>query len=67
MSRWKEAFCPLCGLSQGKLSEYYKGIKWVKKIEPLEIPGVTDLKKVSVTVEYGKGKMYTLETVLSRY
>jgi prepilin-type N-terminal cleavage/methylation domain-containing protein len=59
---------PESGIFEGVFEEeYYKGIKWVKKIEPLEIPGVTDLKKVSVTVEYGKGKQYTLETVLSRY
>jgi prepilin-type N-terminal cleavage/methylation domain-containing protein len=59
---------PESGVFEGVFEEeYFKGIKWVKKIEPLEIPGVTDLKKVSVTVEYGRGRLYTLETVLSRY
>jgi prepilin-type N-terminal cleavage/methylation domain-containing protein len=59
---------PESGVFEGVFEdEYYKGLKWVKRIEPLEIPGVTDLKKVSVTVEYGSGKLYVLETVISRY
>jgi prepilin-type N-terminal cleavage/methylation domain-containing protein len=59
---------PESGVFEGVFEEeHFKGLAWVKRIGPLEIPGVTDLKQVSVTVDYGRGRLYTLDTVISRY
>jgi type II secretion system protein I len=59
---------PESGSFEGAFEEeYYRGIKWRKNVETLQIPGVNNLKTVTVTVEYGSGKTYVLETVISRY
>jgi type II secretion system protein I len=59
---------PESGISEGTFEEeYFKGLKWKKTVETLELPFIVDLKVVTVDVEWGKGKNYTLQTILSRY
>ncbi len=59
---------PESGISEGVFEEeYFKGLKWKKSVETLELPFIVDLKLVTVEVEWGKGENYTLETILSRY
>jgi type II secretion system protein I len=59
---------PESGLSDGEFEEeYFSGMKWYKRVETLNIPFVEDLKIVTVEVEYGNGRIYSLQTVMSQY
>jgi type II secretion system protein I len=59
---------PESGISDGTFEEeYFSGMKWNKRVETLNIPFVEDLKIVTVEVEWGDGRIYTLQTVLSMY
>jgi type II secretion system protein I len=59
---------PQSGTTDGTFEEeYFRGIKWKKVVESLDLPFVTDLKIVTVEVEWGNGETYALETVVSRY
>ena len=59
---------PESGLSDGEFEEeFFSGLKWNKRVETLNIPFVEDLKVVTVEVEYGNGRIYSLQTVMSMY
>jgi len=59
---------PESGSLEGTFDEnIYPDMKWKKSVEPLDIPFVSGLKLVSVEVEWGKGKKYSLKTIISRY
>ncbi len=59
---------PSSGSEEGVFEEeYFKGYRWKKSVEVLELPYIEELKLVTVTVEWGKTGSYTLQTVLSRY
>jgi len=47
--------------------EPFKGYRWEKSVEVMELPFVEELKLVTVTIRWGKNGSYTLQTVLSRY
>ncbi|MEM2983366.1 MAG: prepilin-type N-terminal cleavage/methylation domain-containing protein [Candidatus Bathyarchaeia archaeon] len=47
--------------------EPFKGYRWEKSVEVLELPYVEELKLVTVTISWGKNGSYSLQTVLSRY
>lgn len=59
---------PTSGKDEGMFEdEHFKGFRWEKTVEVLELPYVEELKLVTVTISWGKNGSYTLQTVLSRY
>jgi len=59
---------PESGSVEGTFDEnFYPGMKWKKNVESLDVPFISGLKMVSVEVEWGKGKKYSLKTIISRY
>ncbi|MFW6139078.1 MAG: type IV pilus modification PilV family protein [Spirochaetota bacterium] len=59
---------PTSGIFQGSFKEgEFGGLSWYKKIEPVRVPLLEELKLVTVSIKYGEGKKYTLQTVLSKY
>jgi hypothetical protein len=59
---------PQSGLEEGTFEDgVFEGFSWAKSIEVLELPFIEELKLVTVTISWGPGKEYTLQTVLSRY
>ena len=59
---------PESGILEGTFEEdYFEGLKWRKIIETFEFPFIVDLKIVSVEVEWGENKTYTLQTIVSPY
>ena len=59
---------PESGITEGTFEEeYFKGLKWKKEVGTLELPFIVDLKLVTVEVQWGKNRNYTLQTILSRY
>jgi prepilin-type N-terminal cleavage/methylation domain-containing protein len=59
---------PASGSDEGTFEDgVFEGFTWAKRIEELELPFIEELKLVTVTISWGSGKEYTLQTVLSRY
>jgi len=59
---------PSSGSEEGTFEDdVFEGLTWSKQVEVLELPYIEELKLVTVTVSWGTGKSYTLQTVLSRY
>jgi len=47
--------------------EIFKGLKWEKRIETLNLPLTKELKLITVEVKWKKNKSYKLQTILSEY
>jgi prepilin-type N-terminal cleavage/methylation domain-containing protein len=59
---------PESGIFEGTFEgDYFHGLKWKKEVAPFDLPFITDLKLLTVQIEYGDGRIYTLETAISRY
>jgi general secretion pathway protein I len=59
---------PASGSDDGTFEDgVFEGLAWSKRVEVLELPFIEELKLVTVTISWGPGKDYTLQTVLSRY
>jgi type II secretion system protein I len=59
---------PESGAEEGEFeNDIFKGFRWAKSVEVLELPYIEELKLVTVEISWGTDRSYVLRTVLSRY